>query len=109
MLLTQLDSPRDRNTFSVQNFEEMSEISLQLGMIRKKYDILKQDNAHKRKTLKKITKDVEQLGLLTAVHSGDQFVVENNYYNIQSNLEIHKKYLKKRFLMKKLINTFMIE
>ena len=91
LLLNHLDSPRERDNFSVKNFEEMSEVSLQLAMIRKKYDILKKENANKRETLDRITKDLEQIGVLTSVHTDDQSTVETTYKQLKLNLESNRK------------------
>ncbi|OMJ75238.1 hypothetical protein SteCoe_25680 [Stentor coeruleus] len=90
LLRSQYESTNDKDNFCTNNLEEMSEVSLQLGMIRKKHDILKQENEYKRQNLNKIIKDIEQIGQLTTVHSGDQSSVESNYNIIQANLQSHK-------------------
>ena len=59
-MLSHFDSPKERDNFSIQNFEEIGEVSLQLRIIKKKYDILKQENAYKRKTLNRLTNEMEQ-------------------------------------------------
>ena len=101
LLLTHADSPRERDNFSIRDFEEMGEVSLQLAMIRKKYDILKQENGHKRKSLERLTNEYEQIGSLTNVHSGDQSQVENAYNQLRSNLESHRKKLEEEIINKK--------
>jgi DNA repair exonuclease SbcCD ATPase subunit len=98
---SQLDSIQDKDTFAVQNFEEMGEVSLQLAMIRKKYDIIKQENFHKRQSLDRLTKDLSTLDLLTNVHSDDHSVVEQNFNLLTSELSLHRAKLEEEIANEK--------
>ncbi|OMJ94946.1 hypothetical protein SteCoe_1806 [Stentor coeruleus] len=90
LLRSQYESTNDKDNFCTNNLEEMSEVSLQLGMIRKKHDILKQENEYKRQNLNKIIKEIEEIGQLTTIHSGDQSSVEYNYNIILANFQSNK-------------------
>ncbi|OMJ68163.1 hypothetical protein SteCoe_34468 [Stentor coeruleus] len=111
-LRSQFESTNEKENFPINNLEEMSE-----SMIRKKYDILKQENVYKRQTLERILKETEQISQLdslkirhpqtrkrlqtilketeqisqlTNIHTGDQSSVESTYKTIAESLEIHK-------------------
>lgn len=90
LLRSQFESTNEKDNFPINNLEEMGEVSLQLGMIRKKYDILKQENQYKRQTLERIIKEIEQINQLTNIHTGDQSSVESTYNTIAASLEAHK-------------------
>ena len=79
----------------------MGEISLQLAMIRKKYDVLKQENAHKRNAIERLTKDLEKIGVLTSSYNGDQCTAENTYNQVLVNLESNKKKLEEEMANEK--------
>lgn len=101
MFNSTLEPPHEKDNFSIKDFEEMGEVSLQLGMIRKKFDILKQENVHKRETLQKLKSEYEQISVLTNVHAGDQSTVENSYNQIQSNLNSQRRALEEEFANKR--------
>ena len=80
---------------SLQNDEEIREITLQLVMIRKAYDYIQHENLKKREKIEIMAKQIDKLDSTTANFSEDQSSISAKMNYLQSELETLKNRLEK--------------
>ena len=80
---------------SLQNDEEIREITLQLVMIRKAYDYIQHENLKKREKIEIMAKQIDKLDSTTANFSEDQSSISARMTYLQRELETLKYKLEK--------------
>mmetsp|Transcript_30633 Transcript_30633/g.30256 ORF Transcript_30633/g.30256 Transcript_30633/m.30256 type:complete len:257 (+) Transcript_30633:31-801(+) len=93
LLVTQPESSifsQSENVTSTHKDDEMKEISLQLVMIRKKYDELKRENESKRMQLENLKKDLEKLTVVVNTGNAEDFSFSNKISKLETAIEMAK-------------------